>query len=63
MCFTMFLKEKNVGVNYKNNKLKRSQNLGFFQFRHGFGENSKFSHVLILGKIAQENVFYDVFER
>ena len=29
MCFTMFFKEKNVSLNYENNKLEKSKNWDF----------------------------------
>ena len=51
-------------LDYKNKKLK-SPKIGVFQkgLVHGFGQKLVIFPDFYLGKIGQENVFYDILER
>ena len=65
MSFTIFWKEKNAFLAYKNKKLKNSKNSHFSKgVNPCFSlKNGHFSNFLFLGKIDQENVFYDILQR
>ena len=60
--FYDILDRKNVFLDYKNIKLKKSKN---WDFSKGVSPCFllKFFHVFVLGKIRQENVFHDILER
>ena len=41
MCFTIFLKEKNAFLHYKNKKVEKVEKLGFFAKGLVFGSGEK----------------------
>ena len=62
--FYDILERKNVSLGYKNEKFKKSTNWHFskgvnpwFWYKNGHFSN------FFLGKLGQENVFYDILER
>ena len=63
MCFTIFQKEKTPFQAIKTRSSK-SRKIEIFPqgLVHGLVQNRPFLHVFILGKIGQENVFYDILE-
>ena len=63
--FYDILERKNAFLGYKNKKFKESKNCHFSKrdnpcFRY---KNGHFFNFFFLGKIGQENVFYDILER
>ena len=63
--FDHILEQKNAFLGSKNQKVKKSKNWHFSKgvnpwFR---SKNDHFSNFFFLGKIGQENVFYDILER
>ena len=73
--FYDILERKKAFLDFKNQKFKNSK-IGIFPKRltifqtfpngltHGFGpKNGLFSNFLFLGKLGQENVFYDILEQ
>ena len=63
--FYDILKRKNAFLGYKNKKFKKSKN---WHFSKGvipwfWSKNGHFSKFLFLGKLGQENVFYNILER
>ena len=63
--FYDILERKNAFLGYKNKKLKKSKN---WHFSKGVNpwfwyKNGHFSNFFFLGKVGQENVFYDILER
>ena len=65
MCFTIFQNEKNAFLGDKNKKFKKSKNCLFSKGINPWfwSKNGIFSTSFFLGKIGQENVFYDILER
>ena len=64
--FYDILERKNALLGYKKKKLKKSKNWRFSKgvYNHWFwSKNGRFSNFFLLGKIDQENVFYDILER
>ena len=63
--FYDILERKNAFLGYKNKKLKKSKNCHFSKgVKPWFWPNNgHFSNFFLLGKIDQENVFYDILER
>ena len=63
--FDDILERKNAFLGYKNKKSKKSQNLHFSQRVNPWfwSKNGHFFNFCFLGKIGQENVFYDILER
>ena len=63
--FYDILERKNALLGYKKKKLKKSKNWRFSKgVNHWFwSKNGRFSNFFLLGKIDQENVFYDILER
>ena len=59
------LERKNVFLDYKKNKIKKSKNWHFFKGVNPWfwSKNGRFSNLFSLGNIGQENVFYDILER
>ena len=55
---------KNAFLGYKNKQLKKSKNWHFSKgvSPWGWSKNGRFSN-FFLGKLCQENVFYDILER
>ena len=64
MCFTILQNEK---MPFKAIKTKSSKSRKIEIFAkglvHGFGPKLAIFHVVILGNIGQENVFYNIEER
>ena len=63
--FYDIVERKNAFLSYKNKKFKQSKN---WHFPKGvnpwfWSKNGHFSNFFFLGKIGQENVFYDILER
>ena len=65
MCFTIFYKEKNVFLSYKNKKLRKSKNCHYSKGVNPWfwWKICLFSIFSFLGNIGQENVFYDILQR
>ena len=78
MSFTIFWNEKNAFLGYKHKRFKESKNWHFFKgvnlwfwsknghFLNFFGGGNicqHFANFFVLGKIDQENVYYDILER
>ena len=63
--FNHILKPTNAFLGYKNKKFKNSKNCHFSQGVNTWfwSNNGHFSNFFLLGKIGQENVFYDILER
>ena len=63
--FYDILERSNAFLGYKNSKFKKWKKLQFLQrgWPMVFIQNWPFFHVLFLGNIAQENVFYDILEQ
>ena len=63
--FYDIVERKNAFLSYKNKKLKQSKNWHFSKGvnRWFWSKNGHFSNFFFLGKIGQENVFYDILER
>ena len=63
--FYNILERKNALLGYKKKKLKKSKNWRFSKgVNHWFwSKNGRFSNFFLLGKIDQENIFYDILER
>ena len=63
--FYDILKRKNAFLGYKNKKFKKSKNWHFSKGVNPWfwSKNGHFSNFFFLGKIRQENVFYDILER
>ena len=63
--FCDVLERKNAFLGYKNKKLKESKNCHFSKGVNPmfWPNNGHFSNFFLLGKIDQENVFYDILER
>ena len=63
--FCDVLERKNAFLGYKNKKLKKSKNCHFSKGVNPWfwPNNGHFSNFFLLGKIDQENVFYDILER
>ena len=63
--FCDVLERKNAFLGYKNKKLKKSKNCHFSKGVNPWfwPNNGHFSNFFLLGKIDQENVFYDIVER
>ena len=62
--FCDILKQKNAFVGYKKKKIKR-QKIAIFPkgLSHGFGTKMAIFPIPFLGKMGQENVFYDIPEQ
>ena len=62
--FNDILEQKNALLAYKNKKFKKSKNWHFSKRVNPWflSENGHFSNFFSLGKIGQENVFYDILE-
>ena len=65
MSFTIFQKEKNAFLGYKNKKFKKSKNSLFCRRVNPWFSSKKghFCNFFFLGNIDQEKVFYDILER
>ena len=63
--FYDILEEKDAFLGYKNKKFKKSKNWHFFIWVNPliWSKNGHFCNFFFLGKIGQENVFYDILER
>ena len=63
--FCDVLERKNAFLGYKNKKLKKSKNCHFSKgVKPWFWPNNgHFSNFFLLGKIDQENVYYDIVEQ
>ena len=62
--FFDILKRKNAFLGYKRKKFKNSKNCRFLKaLTHGFGPKMAVFPTIFLGKIGQENVFYDILQR
>ena len=63
--FCDVLERKNAFLGYKNKKLKKSKNCHFSKGVNPWfwPNNGHFSNFFLLGKIDQENVFYNILER
>ena len=63
--FDHILERKNAFLGSKNQKFKKSKNCHFFKRVNTcfWFKNDHFSNFFFLGKIRQENVFYDILER
>ena len=63
--FCDVLERKNAFLGYKNKKLKKSKNCHFSKGVNPWfwPNNGHFSNFFLLGKIDQENVYYDIVER
>ena len=63
--FYDILEQKNAFLGYKNRKFKKWKKLRFFQrgLPMVFVQNWPFFHLLFLGNISQENVFYDILQQ
>ena len=63
--FYDILERKNGLLGYKKKKLKKSKNCLFSKGVNPWfwSKNGHFSNFFLLGKIDQENVFYDILER
>ena len=62
--FYDILEQKNAFQGYKNKKFQKSKNCHFLKaLTHGFGPKMAIFPTFFLGKIGQENVFYDILER
>ena len=63
--FYDILERKNVVLDYKNKKFKKSKNWHFFKGVNPWfwSKNGHFSNFHLLGNTGQENVFYDILER
>ena len=62
--FYDILERKNAFLGYKKNKFINSKNWHFLKaLTHGFGPKMAIFPTFFLGKIGQENVFYDILER
>ena len=59
------LEGKNAFVGYKNKKFKNSKNYHYSKGGNPWflDKNGHFCNFFFLGKIGQENVFYDIQER
>ena len=58
------LERKNAFLGYKKKKFKNSKNCRFLKaLTHGFGPKMAVFPTIFLGKIGQENVFYDILQR
>ena len=57
--FDVTLESQNTFLHYKKQKVKKVEKSGVFPkgLIHGFGQNLKFFHVFIFGKINHQNVF------
>ena len=62
--FYDILERKNALLGYKKKKLKKSKNCLFSKGVNPWfwSKNGHFSNFFLLGKIDQENVFYDILE-
>ena len=58
-------KQKNAFLGFKKKKIKKSKKIDVFPkgLTHGFGIKMAIFRNFFLGKIGQENVFYDILER
>ena len=64
MCFTIFQNEKTPSQAIKTEGSKCGKIEIFAKgLTHGFGGKLAIFHLLFLGNIGQENVFYDILER
>ena len=63
--FYDILERKNAFLGYKNKKFKKSKNCHFSKGVNPWfwSKNNHFSNFFLLGKIGQENVFFDILER
>ena len=63
--FYDILEQKNAFLGYKNKKFKKSKNWHFSKGVNPWfwSKNDHFSNFFFLGKISQENVFYDIHEQ
>ena len=64
--FQGILEWKDAFLDYKSNQLKQSKNWDFSKgdrYSLVLIKNLQFFHLLFLGNIGQENVFYDILER
>ena len=63
--FYYILARKNPFLGYKNKKFKKSKNCHFSKRDNPWfrSKNGHFFNFFFLGKIGQENVFYDILER
>ena len=63
--FYDILERKNAFLSYKNKKFKTSKNWHISKGVNPWfwSKNGHFSNFSLLGKIGQENVFYDILER
>ena len=59
------LERKNAFLGYKIREVQKVEKLTFFQWGYFMGlvQNGPFVHHIFLGKIGQENVFYDILDR
>ena len=62
--FCDILERKRTFIDYKNKKFKQSKNWPFSKGVNPcfFSKNDHFLKLFFLGKIGQENVFYDILE-
>ena len=60
--FSDVLEQKNAFLGYQKKKLKKVKNW-YFSNPSFWSKNGHFFNFLFLGKISQENVFYDILER
>ena len=62
--FYDILERENAFLRYRNKKFKKSKNWNFLKgLTHGFGSKMAIFPTFFLGKIDQQNVFYDILER
>ena len=63
--FYDIVERKNAFLGYKNNKFKKSKNWDFSKEVNlsFWSKNGHFFNYFFLGKIGQQNVFYDILER
>ena len=63
--FYDILERKNAFLSYKKKKFKKAKNWHFSKGVNPWvwSKNGRFSKFVFLGKIGQENVFYDILER
>ena len=60
--FSDVLEQKNAFLGYQKKKLKKVKNW-YFSNPSFWSKNGHFFNFFFLGKISQENVFYDILER
>ena len=64
-CLLRYSRTKNAFLDYKKKQYQMSKNWHFFKGVNPWfwSKNGRFSDFFFLGKISQENVFYDILEQ